>query len=166
MGGVGKEKRERGKRDRSGRERRMSVAMSMNVGNMRKQLGSKSAVARRPVVARARKSCAPRGRIAANRIIRCDWLSEHLNSGGFIGSRENIAVCAGTFIMLFAVRNGWAPGTNKQASLGKGLNLEDSGSDMLSGDPMGMTFVDVLAAGSMGHIIAAGMLLGLNNMAQ
>merc|ERR1711933_236272 len=103
MGGVGKEKRERGKRDRSGRERRMSVAMSMNVGNMRKQLGSKSAVARRPVVARARKSCAPRGRIAANRIIRCDWLSEHLNSGGFIGSRENIAVCTGTFIMLFAV---------------------------------------------------------------
>ena len=68
--------------------------------------------------------------------------------------------------MLFAVRNGWAPGTNKQASLGKGLNLEDSGADMLSGDPMGMTFVDVLAAGSMGHIIAAGMLLGLNNMAQ
>merc|ERR1712188_235435 len=120
-----------------GREGRMSVAMSMNVGNMRKQLGSKSAVARRPFVARARKSCAPRGRIAANRIIRCDWLSEHLNSGGFIGSRENIAVCTGTFIMLFAVRNGWAPGTNKQASLGKGLTLEDSGVDMLSGDPMG-----------------------------
>ena len=76
------------------------------------------------------------------------------------------AVCTATFIMLFAVRNGWAPGTNKQASLGKGLNLEDRGADMLSGDPMGMTFVDVLAAGSMGHIIAAGMILGLNNMAQ
>ena len=31
---------------------------------------------------------------------------------------------------------------------------------------LGMTFVDVLAAGSMGHIIAVGMLLGFNNMAQ
>merc|ERR1719313_2449124 len=26
-------------------------------------------------------------------MIRCDWLSEHLNSGGFIGSRENIVSC-------------------------------------------------------------------------
>ena len=41
-----------------------------------------------------RQSCAPRGRIAANRIIRCDWLSEHLNSGGFIGSRENVVSVA------------------------------------------------------------------------
>merc|ERR1712182_123888 len=29
------------------------------------------------------------------------------------------------------------------------------------GDPMGMTFVDVLAAGSFGHVLAAGMILGL-----
>lgn len=130
------------------------------------------------------QSLAPRARIAANKMIRCDWLSEHLNSGGFIGSRENIvscpfsspllsvlliilgfcatvtltheslfffslcpvsltrprpsqAVCTGTFIMLFAVRNGWAPSTSKNAKLEKGLNLEDSGSDMLSGDPLG-----------------------------
>merc|ERR1712087_709447 len=131
-----------------------SRTMSMNASS-RVCLGSKSAVATRPRVRVSARSLAPRARIAANKMIRCDWLSEHLNSGGFIGSREN-----------FAVRTGWAPSTSKNAKLEKGLNLEDSGSDMLSGDPLGMTFVDVLAAGSMGHIIAAGMLLGFNNMAQ
>mmetsp|Transcript_4472 Transcript_4472/g.16047 ORF Transcript_4472/g.16047 Transcript_4472/m.16047 type:complete len:157 (+) Transcript_4472:83-553(+) len=110
--------------------------MSMNASS-RVCLGSKSAVATRPRVRVSARSLAPRARIAANKMIRCDWLSEHLNSGGFIGSRENIAVCTGTFIMLFAVRNGWAPSTSKNAKLEKGLNLEDSGSDMLSGDPLG-----------------------------
>ena len=98
-------------------------------------------------------------------MVRCDWLSSHL-SDGFIGSPANIAVCTGTAIMLFAVRNGYAPGTARNSKIEQGLNLADSGSDMLTGDPMGMTFVDVLAAGSMGHIIAVGMLLGFNNMAQ
>ncbi|QDZ18256.1 subunit psaK of photosystem I reaction center [Chloropicon primus] len=137
--------------------------MSMNAGS-RVCLGSKNAVATRPRVTVPARSLAPRARIAANKMIRCDWLSEHLNSGGFIGSQTNIAVCTGTAIMLFAVRNGWAPSTSQNSKLEKGLGLEDSGSDMLSGDPMGMTFVDVLAAGSFGHILAAGMLLGLHNM--
>eukprot|EP00212_Chloropicon_laureae_P009055 CAMPEP_0197499162 /NCGR_PEP_ID=MMETSP1311-20131121/60880_1 /TAXON_ID=464262 /ORGANISM="Genus nov. species nov., Strain RCC856" /LENGTH=139 /DNA_ID=CAMNT_0043044905 /DNA_START=476 /DNA_END=895 /DNA_ORIENTATION=- len=138
----------------------------MNVAN-RVSLGSKSAVAARPVVrASACTARVARSRFAANRMIRADWLSEHLNSGGFVGSPTNVAVCFGTAIMLFAVRYGYAPGTARQAKLDKGLNLEDSGTDMLTGDPMGMTFVDVLAAGSMGHIIAAGMLLGLKNMGQ
>ena len=70
-------------------------------------------------------------------MIRADWLSEHLNSGGFIGSPTNVAVCTGTAIMLFAVRYGYAPGTARNAKLEKGLNLADSGSDMLTGDPMG-----------------------------
>ena len=48
--------------------------------------------------------------------------------------------------MLFAVRNGYAPGTARNSKIDQGLNLADSGSDMLTGDPMGMTFVDVLAA--------------------
>merc|ERR1712159_812303 len=107
-----------------------------------------------------------RSRFSSSRMIRADWLSEHLNSGGFIGSPTNVAVCTGTAIMLFAVRYGYAPGTARNAKLEKGLNLADSGSDMLTGDPMGMTFVDVLAAGSFGHVLAAGMILGLKNMGQ
>merc|ERR1711977_512171 len=164
MGGVG-ELRDLTHARRAERERERESTMSMNAGS-KVCLGSRNSVATRPRVRVSARTMVPRGRIAANKMIRCDWLSEHLNSGGFIGSRENIAVCTGTFVMLFAVRNGWAPSTAKNAKLEKGLNLEDSGSDMLSGDPLGMTFVDVLAAGSMGHIIAAGMLLGLNNMAQ
>ena len=70
-------------------------------------------------------------------MIRADWLSEHLNSGGFIGSPTNVAVCTATATMLFAVRYGYAPGTARNAKLEKGLNLVDSGSDMLTGDPMG-----------------------------
>merc|ERR1712188_257433 len=107
-----------------------------------------------------------RSRFSSSRMIRADWLSEHVNSGGFIGSPTNVAVCTGTAIMLFAVRYGYAPGTARNAKLEKGLNLADSGSDMLTGDPMGMTFVDVLAAGSFGHVLAAGMILGLKNMGQ
>merc|ERR1712193_333921 len=107
-----------------------------------------------------------RSRFSSSRMIRADWLSEHLNSGGFIGSPTNVAVCTATATMLFAVRYGYAPGTARNAKLEKGLNLVDSGSDMLTGDPMGMTFVDVLAAGSFGHVIAAGMILGLKNMGQ
>merc|ERR1711985_43000 len=105
-------------------------------------------------------------RVSPSRMIRADWLSEHLNSGGFIGSPTNVAVCTATATMLFAVRYGYAPGTARNAKLEKGLNLVDSGSDMLTGDPMGMTFVDVLAAGSFGHVLAAGMILGLKNMGQ
>merc|ERR1739847_38594 len=107
-----------------------------------------------------------RSRFSSSRMIRADWLSEHLNSGGFIGSPTNVAVCTATATMLFAVRYGYAPGTARNAKLEKGLNLVDSGSDMLTGDPMGMTFVDVLAAGSFGHVLAAGMILGLKNMGQ
>jgi len=69
--------------------------MSMNAGS-RVCLGSKNAVATRPRVTVPARSLAPRARIAANKMIRCDWLSEHLNSGGFIGSQTNI-VSGGSF---------------------------------------------------------------------
>mmetsp|Transcript_10207 Transcript_10207/g.25895 ORF Transcript_10207/g.25895 Transcript_10207/m.25895 type:complete len:139 (+) Transcript_10207:88-504(+) len=120
-------------------------------------VGSKACVANRRTIAIAatRKTAAPRGRMAPNRMVRCD---------GFIGSPENVSVCFGTAIMLFACRFGFAPSSNRPSTIEKGLKLDDAPTDMISGDPAGMNFVDVLAAGSMGHIIGIGMLLGTKAM--
>merc|ERR1712118_351243 len=57
-----------------------------------------------------------RSRFSSSRMIRADWLSEHLNSGGFIGSPTNVAVCTATATMLFAVRYGYAPGQQETQS--------------------------------------------------
>jgi len=145
------------------------ISMSVNMKGVTTvaTVGSKKCVANRSVLtaATSRRVTAPRGRMAANKMVRCDWLSNHFDDS-FIGSPANVAVCFSTAVMLFAVRNGYAPGTARNSRIDNGLNLSDSGSDMITGDPAGMTFVDVLAAGSMGHIIAVGMLLGFNNMAQ
>ena len=121
------------------------------------KLASKSSVARRPALRASalRKGACPRARVAPNRLVRCD---------GFIGSPENVAICTGTTLMLVAMRFGYAPSSSKIASLDDGLDLKESGSDMITGDPAGMTLADVFAGGAMGHMIAIGMILGFKGI--
>ena len=51
------------------------------------------------------------------------------------------------------------PTGSKVASAG--LKLSDRKSGMQSGDPSGFSLFDVAACGSIGHILAAGIVLGL-----
>ena len=47
----------------------------------------------------------------------------------------------------------------------KGLKLETRDSGLQTGDSAGFTLIDTLAYGTVGHIIGAGVGLGLKNMA-
>lgn len=80
-------------------------------------------------------------------------------TAGYLGSETNLIMCASTALCLFAGRFGLAPSANKNASAG--LTLVEASSGMKSGDPAGFTAVDVLAHGAFGHIIGAGIVLGL-----
>ena len=65
---------------------------------------------------------------------------------------------------LTAGRFGLAPATNRPADAGLKLSEVDSG--LMTGDPAGFTAVDVLAFGSMGHVVGIGMVLGLKATGQ
>lgn len=73
-------------------------------------------------------------------------------------------MCASTALCLIAGRFGLAPSSNKRASAG--LTLVENASGFKSGDPSGFSAVDVLALGSFGHIIGAGIILGLRSTGQ
>eukprot|EP00873_Tetraselmis_striata_P014189 jgi/Tetstr1/434453/TSEL_023553.t1 len=77
----------------------------------------------------------------------------------FIGSSNNLIMVTSTTLCLVAGRFGLAPTTKKAASAG--LKLSEVPSDLKSNDPAGFTAVDVLALGSFGHVIGAGIILGL-----
>mmetsp|Transcript_22781 Transcript_22781/g.63256 ORF Transcript_22781/g.63256 Transcript_22781/m.63256 type:complete len:125 (-) Transcript_22781:52-426(-) len=81
----------------------------------------------------------------------------------FIGSSNNLIMVASTTLCLVAGRFGLAPTTNKAASAGLKLSAVDS--DLKSNDPAGFTAVDALALGAFGHIIGAGLILGLKAVA-
>jgi photosystem I subunit 10 len=86
--------------------------------------------------------------------------SSQVVRAGFIGSPENVIVVVSTTLFLTAGRFGLAPTVRRQAT--SGLRLVDAGNKGLStGDPSGFTAVDVLAHGTMGHVIAVGAILGL-----
>lgn len=67
-----------------------------------------------------------------------------------------------TALMLFAGRFGLAPSANRKATAGLKLEARDSG--LQTGDPAGFTLADVLACGTVGHIIGVGIVLGLKNI--
>lgn len=77
----------------------------------------------------------------------------------YIGSPENVLMVASTTAFLVAGRFGLAPSTTKKATAG--LKLVPQNPGLVSGDPSGYTFADVFAAGSLGHIVGIGMILGL-----
>uniref|UniRef100_A0A061R7L1 Photosystem I subunit X n=1 Tax=Tetraselmis sp. GSL018 TaxID=582737 RepID=A0A061R7L1_9CHLO len=77
----------------------------------------------------------------------------------FIGSSNNLIMTVSTTLCLVAGRFGLAPTAAKRASAG--LKLSPVENDMKSGDPSGFTAVDVLALGAVGHVIGAGIILGL-----
>eukprot|EP00355_Strombidium_rassoulzadegani_P000664 CAMPEP_0168614084 /NCGR_PEP_ID=MMETSP0449_2-20121227/3788_1 /TAXON_ID=1082188 /ORGANISM="Strombidium rassoulzadegani, Strain ras09" /LENGTH=122 /DNA_ID=CAMNT_0008654745 /DNA_START=75 /DNA_END=443 /DNA_ORIENTATION=- len=77
----------------------------------------------------------------------------------FIGSSNNLIMVASTTLCLVAGRFGLAPTTNRAASAG--LKLSEVPSGLKSNDPSGFTAVDVLALGAVGHVIGAGIILGL-----
>lgn len=110
-------------------------------------LGSRSLTATKPAHAKA---------VTA----RCRRSPAVKVNAGFIGSPENIIVTTSTVAFLVAGRFGLAPTLRNQAT--SGLRLVDNGTKGLStGDPAGFTAVDVLAHGTMGHVIAVGLILGL-----
>ncbi|KAJ9163269.1 hypothetical protein P3X46_022955 [Hevea brasiliensis] len=80
----------------------------------------------------------------------------------FIGSPTNLIMVTTTSLMLFAGRFGLAPSANRKATAGLKLEARDSG--LQTGDPAGFTLADTLACGSVGHILGAGIVLGLKNL--
>merc|ERR1712137_335936 len=82
---------------------------------------------------------------------------------GFIGSPENVIVCANTAALLFAGRFGLAPTVNKNYTAADSYTMvEAERPPVMSRDPAGFTAVDVLAFGSLAHMVAAGEILGLH----
>merc|ERR1719414_535742 len=79
----------------------------------------------------------------------------------FFGSSTNLIMVASTTACLAAGRFGLAPTANKPALGGNGLQLRDKSAGVGSADPAGFTVVDVFAMGSAGHVIGAGIILGL-----
>eukprot|EP01025_Chloroclados_australasicus_P061684 TRINITY_DN810_c0_g1_i1.p3 TRINITY_DN810_c0_g1~~TRINITY_DN810_c0_g1_i1.p3 ORF type:complete len:118 (-),score=10.40 TRINITY_DN810_c0_g1_i1:316-669(-) len=79
----------------------------------------------------------------------------------FLGSPNNVIMVASTALCLAAGRFGLAPTVNKGTTAG--LKLVDRDGGVKSGDPAGFTIVDCLALGALGHIIGAGIILGLKN---
>ncbi|GBG85164.1 hypothetical protein CBR_g39729 [Chara braunii] len=78
---------------------------------------------------------------------------------GYLGSPTNIIFVVSTTLSLVSGRFGLAPSSTRFATASMKLVERDSG--MQSGDPAGFTAADVLAFGALGHIIAAGITLGL-----
>eukprot|EP00244_Chara_vulgaris_P010194 TRINITY_DN45_c0_g3_i1.p1 TRINITY_DN45_c0_g3~~TRINITY_DN45_c0_g3_i1.p1 ORF type:complete len:146 (+),score=17.91 TRINITY_DN45_c0_g3_i1:248-685(+) len=77
----------------------------------------------------------------------------------YLGSPTNIIFIVSTTLSLVSGRFGLAPSSTRNATATLKLVERDSG--MQSGDPAGFTAADVLAFGAFGHIIAAGISLGL-----
>eukprot|EP00244_Chara_vulgaris_P010193 TRINITY_DN45_c0_g2_i5.p1 TRINITY_DN45_c0_g2~~TRINITY_DN45_c0_g2_i5.p1 ORF type:complete len:149 (-),score=20.96 TRINITY_DN45_c0_g2_i5:573-1019(-) len=77
----------------------------------------------------------------------------------YLGSPTNIIFIVSTTLSLVSGRFGLAPSSTRNATASLKLVERDSG--MQSGDPAGFTAADVLAFGAFGHIIAAGISLGL-----
>ena len=69
-------------------------------------------------------------------------------------------MCASTFACLAAGRFGLAPTANKLAKGGNGLQLTES-KLIGTADPSGFSVVDVFAMGSAGHVLGAGIILGI-----
>lgn len=67
-----------------------------------------------------------------------------------------------TTLMLFAGRFGLAPSANRKATAGLKLEARDSG--LQTGDPAGFTGSDLLACGTVGHMLGVGIVLGLKNI--
>eukprot|EP00177_Eucheuma_denticulatum_P000193 GFKZ01000342.1.p1 GENE.GFKZ01000342.1~~GFKZ01000342.1.p1 ORF type:complete len:115 (-),score=8.18 GFKZ01000342.1:537-881(-) len=84
-----------------------------------------------------------------------------VSAQGFIGSPNNIIMVVSTATFLAAGRFGLAPTVNRSTSAG--LKFQEVDAGLASGDPAGFTIVDVLALGSFGHAVGAGIILGLHN---
>eukprot|EP00210_Caulerpa_lentillifera_P004869 g4647.t1 len=102
------------------------------------------------------------GRIMRSHTLPIRSRSSLQTTAGFIGSTPNLIMVGSTALCLLAGRVGLAPSANKPASAG--LNLAKVPSGMQSKDPAGFTGVDVLAHGTFGHIIGAGIILGLRSI--
>ncbi|CAK0785640.1 hypothetical protein CVIRNUC_008851 [Coccomyxa viridis] len=101
----------------------------------------------RPIAA---KAALPRSSRRTKLVVRAD---------GFIGSANNLIVVASTTIFLAAGRFGLTPSANRLAS--PGLKLQGNDSGLKTGDPAGFTATDVLYLGTIGHVVAVGIILGL-----
>uniref|UniRef100_A0A0D6R518 PSI-K n=1 Tax=Araucaria cunninghamii TaxID=56994 RepID=A0A0D6R518_ARACU len=108
----------------------------------------------RPAV--AIKAALPRAQRRAALQTRCD---------GFLGSQVNLIFVVSTTLFLTAGRFGLAPTVKKRATAGLQLYDTDN-AGLITGDPAGFTAVDVLAHGTMGHVIATGIVLGLRSLGQ
>ncbi|MEW5302372.1 MAG: hypothetical protein WDW38_002472 [Sanguina aurantia] len=113
-----------------------------------------SAVAVRSSVARS--SVRPATGRRSSVVVRSD--------AAFIGSTTNIIMVASTTAFLTAARFGLAPTVKKMAT--PRLKLVERDIGLISGDPAGFTAVDVLAYGTIGHVVAVGAILGLKATGQ
>eukprot|EP00958_Prasinococcus_capsulatus_P026986 scaffold5127_cov416-Prasinococcus_capsulatus_cf.AAC.4 len=91
--------------------------------------------------------------------------------GSYIGSAANIIMCNSVAWFMFASRFGFAPSQARPVGPvpGKGALtvMETDNIPVGKGfDPAGFTAADVLAAGSFGHILGAGTILGLRALEQ
>ena len=87
-------------------------------------------------------------------VTRADWS---------LGSDVNHCVCFNTAALLFAGRFGFAPTVKKNYSGANSYTMtEDAKPAVGTRDPAGFTAVDVLAFGSLAHMISAGEIFGLH----
>ena len=87
-------------------------------------------------------------------VTRADWS---------LGSDVNHCVCFNTVALLFAGRFGFAPTVKKNYSGADSYTMtEDAKPAVGTRDPAGFTAVDVLAFGSLAHIVSAGEIFGLH----
>ena len=87
-------------------------------------------------------------------VTRADWS---------LGSDVNHCVCFNTVALLFAGRFGFAPTVKKNYSGADSYTMtEDAKPAVGTRDPAGFTAVDVLAFGSLAHMISAGEIFGLH----
>merc|ERR1712072_44461 len=87
-------------------------------------------------------------------VTRADWS---------LGSDVNHCVVFNTVALLFAGRFGFAPTVKKNYSGANSYTMtEDAKPAVGTRDPAGFTAVDVLAFGSLAHIVSAGEIFGLH----
>lgn len=72
-------------------------------------------------------------------------------------------MCASTAIFIGAGRAGLAPTAARTTGASEPFKLNDAKEiDITTNDPAGFTWVDVVAFGSLGHIVGAAVILGVN----
>ena len=98
---------------------------------------------------------APRVQSRRNVVVKAD--------AGFLGSFENKVMATSVATFLAAGRFGLAPTSARVTGAATPMKLNDvKDMDIATGDPSGFNWVDVAALGSLGHIVGAAVILGLN----